>query len=139
MNIFEIMATISTPDEITFLTPTNVLSPSIIPSRIEYSLKSGVYRYFGLRIDPRQRGKIILNIDGISDNNNNNNNNNNNKNNSNNNNNNNNDRNKATNGKNVQNLVSSQIADLQCYGRGKIYFDSVQCKLFEFYLYSTYF
>ena len=127
------MATISTPDEITFLTPTNVLSPSIIPSRIEYSLKSGVHRYFGLRIDPRHRGKIILNIDGISDNINNNNNNNNSNNINNNNiidkkydnNNNNNNRNEATNGKNIQNLVSSQIADLQCYGRGNIYSDSV--------------
>ena len=111
-NIFEIVATISTPDEITFLTPTNVLSPSIIPSRIEYPLKSGVYRYFAMKIDPRQRGKIILNIDGIS--------NNNNEKNSNKNNNNTNSRTKATSGKNVQNLVSSQIAELQCYGRGDI-------------------
>ena len=117
-NIFEITATISTPDEITFLTPTNVLSPSIIPSRIEYSLKSGVYRYFAMKIDPRQRGKIILNIDGIS-------NNNNEKNNNKNNNNNTNSRSKATSGKNVQNLVSSQIAELQCYGRGDIYFDFI--------------
>ena len=112
-NIFEIVATISTPDEITFLTPTNVLSPSIIPSRIEYSLKSGVYRYFAMKIDPRQRGKIILNIDGIS-------NSSNEKNNNKNNNNNTNSRTKATSGKNVQNLVSSQIAELQCYGRGDI-------------------
>ena len=132
-NIFEITATITNPEEIRFLSPKNVLHPSILPSRIEYSLESSSYRFFAIKIDPRQRGKIIININNIFDNNDNSNDSNNNNNNnqninidSNSNyNNNGSDNNKYKknnydkNSINVNNLVSSEIDDLQGYGRGE--------------------
>jgi hypothetical protein len=51
---YEITANISTPQQIQFLAPGN--------GKIECHVFAGIYRYYAVKIDPRQRGKIILNL-----------------------------------------------------------------------------
>jgi hypothetical protein len=51
---YEITANISTPQQIQFLAPGN--------GKIECHVFAGIYRYYAVKIDPRQRGKIVLNL-----------------------------------------------------------------------------
>lgn len=53
-NDFEITATISTPKPITLL--------SAGMSGIDCQVLAGSYRYFAIKIDPRQKGKIVLHL-----------------------------------------------------------------------------
>ena len=51
---YEISANISNPQQIQFLTLGN--------GKIECHIFAGIYRYYAVKIDPRQRGKIVLNL-----------------------------------------------------------------------------
>ena len=51
---YEISANISNPQQIQFLTLGN--------GKIECHVFAGIYRYYAVKIDPRQRGKIVLNL-----------------------------------------------------------------------------